>query len=233
MLEICCQDLASVHAAAEGGADRIELCSALSCGGVTPSAGLVREAREIFKGKLHVLIRPREGNFIYSPAEVEAMCYDISKMCDLGADGFAIGAMTSEMMPDHAVHQRLMRCSPGASFTFHRVFDRCVRPMEAMESCIKLGFNRILTSGCQPSAVEGITMLEKLHKKAAGRIITLPAAGINSKNLRHLLQETGCTEAHASAKIKIPAPEGLLSREDSYYSSDIEEIKKLSAIIHN
>lgn len=200
ILEICTGDIDSVRAAVEGGASRIELCSALSEGGVTPSLGLLKEARR-FEGLLiHVLIRPRGGDFLYSPAEVDCMAGDVKAAIEAGADGVVIGALLPDGSIDIDTCRRLIECADGRNVTFHRAFDMCSDPESALETVISLGCNRILTSGCAPTAKEGIPMLRKLIKLAGERLTILPGGGVNPDNAALIMRETGCRELHASAK---------------------------------
>lgn len=200
-LEICAGDLESVMAAAEGGADRIELCSALSEGGLTPSAGMIAEARRIAPGlKLHVLIRPREGDFVYSAEETACMVADIGAARLCGADGVVIGVLTPDDEIDMAACRRLMSAAAGMSVTFHRAFDRVKDPVKALEQVIELGCDRILTSGQASSAKEGVEMLSLLNEQAAGRIILLAGAGVNPDNAQEIMRLGGVNELHASAR---------------------------------
>ena len=190
----------SVAAAAEGGARRIELCSALSLDGLTPSMGMIRIVKERFPQlTLHVLIRPREGNFVYNDVELATMQSDIIECRKAGADSIVVGALTPEGDIDLAAMQRLMEAADTLPVTFHRAFDVCRHPEEALEQVIALGCRRILTSGQQPTAEQGIPLLHRLNQQADGRIILMPGGGVNATNAPLILQQTGCQEIHASA----------------------------------
>lgn len=204
ILEVCAADVESALAASRGGAQRIELCTALSADGLTPSAALIAAARAILGLKLHVLIRPREGDFVYTPSEEAVMMADIGLAADLGADGVVIGALTAEGEIDIPMCMRLASkaAAKGLQVTFHRAFDRCIDPFNALEQIIAMGCSRLLTSGQAPTAEEGIPMLRKLNDQAAGRIIIMPGAGVNPSNADKILAETGCTEIHSSARQK-------------------------------
>ena len=152
-LEVCAASMQSVAAAAAGGAHRIELCSALSLDGLTPSMGMIRIVKERFPQlTLHVLIRPREGNFVYNDVELATMQSDIIECRKAGADSVVVGALTSEGDIDLAAMERLMEAADTLPVTFHRAFDVCRHPEEALEQIIALGCRRILTSGQQPTA---------------------------------------------------------------------------------
>lgn len=198
-LEVCCADIESVWAAKEGGAHRIELCEALELDGLTPSEELIRQS--IATGMpVQVLIRVREGNFVYSPEEVETMAASIRLAKELGAHGVVIGALTPEGQVDKPAIARMMEEAEGMSVTFHRAFDVCRDPLQALEDIIALGCHRLLTSGQQHSAFAGIPLLRQLTTQAAGRIIIMPGAGVNPQNAMHILTETGATEIHGSLR---------------------------------
>ncbi len=199
-LEVCCGSLASVDAAVKGGAERIELCSALSLDGLTPSVGTIRLVRQRYpRLRVHVLIRPREGDFVYTRDELQAMLLDIREALPW-ADGIVSGALTPQGDIDMGATQLLMEAAADKPFTFHRAFDVCRHPLQAMEQLIALGCRRILTSGQQPSAEQGIELLRRMNDLADGRIIVMPGGGVNIRNVRLILDQTGCTEIHGSCK---------------------------------
>lgn len=200
ILEVCVGSVASAIAARDGGARRVELCSALEVGGVTPSMGLMREVRAVEGLKLHVLIRPRGGDFLYDDAEVTCMVQDIIAARDCGADGVVIGALTADGDIDVSVCRRLVEAAGNMSVTFHRAFDMCREPMQALEEIIALGCNRLLTSGRAGTAVEGVALLKQLVEAAGDRLVIMPGCGVNADNARHILDATGACEIHASAR---------------------------------
>ena len=198
LLEVCTGSLASVEAAAEGGAERIELCAALPLDGLTPSLGTIRLVRQRWPQlRIHVLVRPREGDFVYSQAELRAMALDIEAAKPY-ADGFVSGALTPEGDIDMMATEVLVRQSGDKPFTFHRAFDHCRQPLVALEQLIGLGCSRILTSGQQPTALAGIDLLRRLNDVSSGRIIIMPGGGVNAENARLILDQTGCSEIHGS-----------------------------------
>lgn len=207
ILEVCTATLESVIAAREGGAQRIELCSALSEDGLTPSYGMIKAAREVGPERLHVLIRPRAGNFVYSDIEAACMIDDI-KMCrNLGVDGIVVGALTTDNDIDIPLCRKLIEAAEGMQITFHRAFDVCRNPLQALEQIIDLGCHRLLTSGQAPTAHEGIPLLKDLVTLSAGRIIIMPGAGVNEGNARQILEATGANEIHGS--LRSPTPNGM------------------------
>jgi copper homeostasis protein len=198
-LEVCCGDLQSVRAAIEGGAHRVELCEALELDGLTPSEAMMESA--IGMGiPVQVLIRVREGDFVYNKDEIYKMRNDIRLARKLGAAGVVIGAL----MPDGSIDEEAIRCmmdeAEGLSVTFHRAFDVCREPEEALEKIISLGCHRLLTSGQATTAEQGIPMLKKLVEQADGRIIIMPGAGVNPQNASRILEETGALEIHGSLR---------------------------------
>lgn len=198
-LEVCCGDLQSVRAAIEGGAHRVELCEALELDGLTPSEAMMESA--IGMGiPVQVLIRVREGDFVYNKDEICKMRNDIRLARKLGAAGVVIGAL----MPDGSIDEEAIHCmmdeTEGLSVTFHRAFDVCREPEEALEKIISIGCHRLLTSGQATTAEQGIPMLKKLVEQADGRIIIMPGAGVNPQNASRILEETGALEIHGSLR---------------------------------
>ena len=203
LLEVCVSDISGVETAARGGAARVELCSALDCGGLTPSAGLIGEALMVPGLRVHVLIRPREGDFVYTPREAEVMLADIVAARELGAHGVAVGALTADGRIDTGLVRLMAEAAGDMQLTFHRAFDRTANPQEALEQIVELGFHRILTSGCAPSAYEGRDMLRQLRDMAAGRIKILAGAGVNPVNAADIAAVAD--ELHASARAAVAA----------------------------
>lgn len=202
--EVCANSVESCLAAQTGGANRVELCAGIPEGGTTPSYGEISMAREILDTtRLHVIIRPRGGDFLYSPIEVKTMLKDIEIARKLGVDGVVFGCLTANGEIDSTAMQELMLASEGLSVTFHRAFDVCCNPKEALEQIIELGCNRILTSGQQATAEQGIPLLKELQEQAAGRIILLAGCGVNENNIARIAQETGIQEFHFSARESI------------------------------
>ena len=237
ILEICAGSVESAIAARDGGAKRIELCAALEIGGVTPSVGVIAEARKVEGIMLNVIIRPRGGDFLYNEYETACMEQDIRTCKQMGVDGIVIGALTAEGDIDTDVCRRLISAADGMSITFHRAFDMCRNAKKALEELIALGCHRVLTSGQAPTAVAGITMLKELNEQAAGRIIIMPGCGVNSTNAGQIIKETGATEIHASARKNVGS--GMIFRHsgvsmgnpdcDEYArkETDVEEVRKI------
>lgn len=206
--EICANSVESCLAAQEGGADRVELCAGIPEGGTTPSYGEIKLARKLLtKTKLHVIIRPRGGDFLYTPLELERMEEDIRICRELGVDGVVFGCLTEEGEIDREANRRLVEQARPMSVTFHRAFDRTADPMKALEDIISLGCNRILTSGQQPKAINGISLLAQLEKKLKEYplppIQLLAGSGVNEENIRQIFDATGIHEYHFSARVNV------------------------------
>ena len=204
-LEVCCGSLQSAINAVSGGAGRIELCSALSLDGLTPSLGLFRQRHTSCPNlRIHVLIRPREGDFIYTKAELHAMLRDIELFAAEGASAIVAGVLTPDSCIDVEATRQLIKAA-GVPFTFHRAFDVVADQRRALEQLIDLGAARVLTSGGAPSALEGAGRLRNLVDLARGRILTLPGGGVNSHNARQILDSTGAVEIHGSCSSLLPS----------------------------
>lgn len=216
MVEVCANGVESCLAAQQGGADRVELCAGIPEGGTTPSYGEIKVARRVLTTtRLHVIIRPRGGDFLYTDLEVERMAADIAVCRDLGVDGVVFGCLRADGTVDMDRNQYLMECSKGMSVTFHRAFDRTANPEQALEDVIALGFDRILTSGQQPKAEQGIDLLAKLNRQAAGRIVLMAGSGVTEQNIRHIQEATSLTEFHFSGRE--PKPSAMLYVNPSLY----------------
>ena len=198
--EICANSAESCVAAQAGGAHRVELCASMPEGGTTPSFGEIRLARKLIDIRLHVIIRPRGGDFLYTPLELDVMEEDIHMARQAGADGVVFGCLTPEGDLDMPAMRRLMKISEGMSVTFHRAFDYVRSPEQVLEHLIDLEVNRVLTSGQQPTAMQGASLLAELVRQAAGRIVIMPGCGVNEWNIAELAACTGASEFHFSAR---------------------------------
>lgn len=208
MIEVCANGVESCLAAQQGGADRVELCAGIPEGGTTPSYGEIKVARRVLTSThLHVIIRPRGGDFLYTDLEVERMAQDIAMCRDLGVDGVVFGCLKADGTIDMERNRYLLECSRGMSVTMHRAFDRAAAPSQALEDLIALGFDRILTSGQQPKAFQGVELLSRLNRQAAGRISLMAGSGVTEQNIRDIHEATGLLEFHFSARE--PQPSGM------------------------
>ncbi|GAC1471548.1 MAG: copper homeostasis protein CutC [Isosphaeraceae bacterium] len=195
VVEICAQGIESALAAQQGGADRIELCEDIAVGGVTPSAGIIAVACRGLSIPVHVLIRPRGGDFLYSDAEFEVMLYDIQMARSLGASGVVFGILNGEGAVDIPRIARLIEAARPLCVTFHKAFDQVRDVSSALEELIALGVERVLTSGTAGSAVEGMALLAALARQGAGRILVMPGGRITERDIP-ILTGAGLNEIH-------------------------------------
>ncbi|WP_146902155.1 copper homeostasis protein CutC [Adhaeribacter aerolatus] len=203
-LEICTDSVISCLEAQQAGAARVELCSGLFEGGLTPSQGLIEVSRQSISIGLHVLIRPRGGDFCYSDLEFEVMLRDIALAREAGCDGVVIGILNPDGTIDEERTSALFAAARPMSVTFHRAFDMVPEPLAALQELISMGVDRLLTSGQEKSALEGSELIAQLVQQAAGRIIIMPGGGITERNIARICRETGAPEFHLSARRKQP-----------------------------
>lgn len=239
-LEICCADFHSLLAAYEGGADRVELCCALSEGGLTPSHAFLELAAEVPIRK-HILIRPRTGDFVYSKEEIRLMEHDIRFAHKAGADAIVVGALKNDGNVDKEAMRRLIDAADGLPITFHRAFDVCSCINSAVDAVVELGCASVLTSGMMPSAEEGERVLSMFQKIAGDRFEVIAAAGISPKNVERIIRNTGVRAVHASASMIVPNSKTLPGlcklegstavREESRRTTSLETVKELRRII--
>ncbi len=205
--EVCVDSVAGALAAEEAGADRVELCSALFEGGVTPSLALVEQTlRRVSRIRVHPIVRPRGGDFVYDPDEVALMRRDIELFRTAGVPGVVTGALTPAGAVDVEVLRLLLSAADGLSTTFHRAFDLVADPLAALETLIGCGVDRVLTSGQEASALEGAPRIAELVSVAAGRITVLAGAGVTERNVARIVAQTGVTEVHFSAGEMVDSP---------------------------
>jgi len=196
LVEVCLDSADSAAAAAEGGADRVELCANLLEGGTTPSAGMIQETRTAIEIGLMVMIRPRGGDFRYGGREMAAMKHDVRLAKNLGADGVVLGLLEPDGTVDRERTARLVDLARPLAVTFHRAFDMTCDPFEALETLAGIGVDRILTSGQEPTVMEGTELIRQLVDRAGDRVTILPGCGITARNLERVVRETGVSEVH-------------------------------------
>jgi copper homeostasis protein len=202
LLEVCVDSPQGLAAAIAGGAGRIELCSALELGGLTPVAGLIKAAAAA-PIPVYAMIRPHAGPFLFDEADEEAMMADIDAVRAFGLAGVVIGANRLDGRLDVPLISRLMAHADGLGSTLHRAFDLVPDADAALEQAIELGCERILTSGCVPKAIDGLETLGRLSRKAAGRISIMPGSGVRPGNVAEILRATGASEVHASCSARV------------------------------
>lgn len=206
IVEIAAHTIESALAAQQGGASRVELFSDPSGGGVTPSAGLVAGIRKRISADLHVMIRPRGGDFCYSAEEFEAMLRDVEVAKQLGANGLVAGIVNPDGTVDSVRMRQLISAARPLAITFHRAFDMCKDLPAALEELISCGVDRVLTSGGETTAMEGIETLTKLVRIAGQQASIIVAGGINAGNVREIVERTGVREVHAGLRSPTPSP---------------------------
>jgi len=201
-LEVCVEDAQGVAAAIAAGADRIELCSALDVGGLTPSAGLMQLARSA-PIPVYAMIRARAGSFHFDSADEQVMLADIDRVREVGLAGVVLGASLPDGHLDTALLRRLVARADGLGLTLHRVFDLVPSPLRALDEAVALGFERILTSGGQRHAAQALGLLGQLVEYSRGRISIMPGSGVTADNAAQILATTGAHEIHASCRTVI------------------------------
>jgi copper homeostasis protein len=240
-LEICANSLSSAMAAQAGGADRIELCENLSAGGTTPGFGTLTLARKMLTIPIHVLIRPRPGDFLYNEAEFASMKMDIHACKEMEINGVVIGMLNPDGTIDTRRCKELVELARPMSVTFHRAFDLCADPFQAMEEIIDLDFDRILTAGQESKVTAGALLLHQLVQKAGDRIIIMPGSGINTDNINLILEATMASEVHMTAGSWMPShmefrhPRTRLSEppEDDFrkYETDVMKVRDMKDLL--
>lgn len=215
-------NLQSALDAAAYGVDRLELCANFPEGGETPSAGMLKYLKSEVDIPIFVMIRPRGGDFCYSSKEWMVMKRDIEVLGELGADGFVFGVLDEHGKVNQEACESLLRTANGKPCTFHRAFDACCDPKQALEDIIQLGFARILTSGAKNSVTEGMGLIEELLDIAKDRIIIMPGGGSKAKHVIDLKRFPEFKEIHASCKTKTPASNRYVNK-DVQFSSDPDD----------
>lgn len=205
LLEICANSVSSAVAAQAGGADRVEFCQNLEAGGTTPSHGQITLVKERLDIDVHVLIRPRAGDFLYNDLEYEEMKADILFCKEAGCEGVVIGLLHADGRIDTERTTELVRLASPMHVTFHRAFDRCAEPVQGLDDIIGCGCGRLLTSGMRDTAQEGMPLIKLLVEQAADRIEIMPGSGITAENIVLLARETGAYAFHTSAKVVEPS----------------------------
>ena len=229
--EVCAVNIQSALTAQAAGAHRIELCSALDTGGVTPSPGLINAVVEALNIPVNVLIRPREGDFCYDNRALDIMLADIRYCLAAGAHGVVVGALDTSGGLDMPKLEAMRDAAGGMEMVLHRAFDFCNSPAEALEQVIDLGFGRILSSGQSTSAFEGRFKLQEMVALANGRISIMPGAGIDVSNIHAITTITGAKEFHFTAKKKVDSRKknAIPGLETGYWESDAALIRKIMA----
>jgi copper homeostasis protein len=217
--EICVDSIGGVVAAKAEGAARVELCADLLEGGITPSRGMIRRARAVAGIRLHVIIRPRGGDFLFDDDEFAVMEADIDTAKSEGADGVVIGLLTADATIDVVRTRRLIERARPMAVTFHRAFDMTADPFATLETLIDLGVDRVLTSGQEESVLEGLPLLAELVRRAGDRIIIMPGGGITARNVGRIVAEMKPREMHFAALV--PTTSGMQNRREHVYMGGV------------
>ncbi len=243
ILEVATFTPGSALVAAKAGADRIELCSGFSEGGLSPSTGTIQHVREKLEIPVHVMVRPRVGDFIYDAAEKEIILKDITFCKKLGIDGIVTGALNPSGKVDRNFMQKVMDTAGDMSVTFHRAFDLTRDLQESLETLIECGVSRVLTSGGKASVPDGMETIISLVSQASDRVVILPGGGITTGNVKNIIQRTGVREIHFSGKELVTSymepKEGISLTSHGqvsdyeWYESDSEKIEALKAKLEN
>jgi copper homeostasis protein len=237
LLEVCAFNIQSAIIAQQTGAKRVELCENPADGGTTPSYGTIKQTREKIGIALYPIIRPRGGNFFYDEEEFAIIKQDILLCKQLGCDGISTGVHTQTGEIDTERLKRIAEWAYPMGVTCHRVFDATPDPFAALEAIITCGCERILTSGQKSAAPEGIDLLAKLVQQADGRITIMPGAGVRSANIETLINGTGATEFHTSARIAAPDPvtyrNPAIADAGQWYLANEEELNKIMNVLRN
>lgn len=199
-LECCVDSVESAVFAKEGGADRLELCANLVIGGTTPTLALYEQIRRTVDIRIHALIRPRFGDFLYTDHEAAIICREIQAFRRAGAEGVVIGSLSPDGSLNVEQMKRFIDCAGGMSITLHRAFDMCRDPFSELVTARSLGVNTILTSGQAPSCLAGLSRMKELSKATGDNLTILAGAGINADAVKILLEETDLTAFHMSGK---------------------------------
>jgi len=234
IIEVCCASLKSVENAALAGAHRVELCSGLELGGITPSKGLLEEAVGLNLIDVHCLIRPRAGHFFYSAEEKKIIEKDIQTALEIGCKGVVIGGLTADFQLDLSALKYWKQLAGDMYLTFHRAFDVVVNPVEALQQLIALGFDCVLSSGQQEKAMEGFEKLESWNSQFGREILIMPGSGINGSNCERF-GFAGFNAIHfsgAAPKPKLKVPAGVNSK-ISFLNQEISEsdVEKIRAVV--
>jgi copper homeostasis protein len=239
LLEICCGSIDDAIEAEKGGADRVELCSALFLGGLTPSIGTIQEAQLRLKIPVMVMVRPRGGGFCYTDAEMATMERDATAAVENGADGIVFGILTASGKIDLERSKRIRRLIGDKQSVFHRAVDVTPDPFEALEQLVDLGITRVLTSGQKESVPQAVDLIHKLVERAAGRIEVLPGGGIQPYQVREMAEKIGCNQIHLTAWKTTADPSthanptvtfggSLHPPEDRYQTTDSELVREIA-----
>ncbi|GHA46434.1 copper homeostasis protein CutC [Photobacterium aphoticum] len=222
-LEVCIDNIESLHYAQQGGATRIELCSSLALGGLTPNVGLMKLAARHSRIPVYAMIRPRQGDFFFSDDDKEIMLADIHAAKQAGLAGVVVGVLNADSSIDNDLLREQCQATSGMGITFHRAIDQCLDPMTALDIIMQHGCERVLTSGLQANAEAGIPMLKTMVDYCGPRLSIMAGAGVTAQNVARIVQETGVTEVHLSGKSTRASHMTGFSRTAYMGSADVDD----------
>jgi copper homeostasis protein len=228
ILEVCAGSLASALAAQEGGAFRVELCDNLWEGGTTPSIATIELARQMLSIRMHVIIRPRGGDFLYNDLEYSIIRRDVERCKEAGADGVVIGFLTAEGRVDVEKTREVVELARPMAVTFHRAFDMSRDPYEALDDLIASGVDRILTSGQKNMAPAGVELIAELVRLAGGKVIIMPGAGLTEGNISAFARQVGATEYHST--LRRPVESGMVFRRSDVFMGGLPQIPEFTLL---
>jgi len=238
-LEVCIDNIESLHYAQQGGATRIELCSSLALGGLTPSFGFMKQAARLSSIPVYAMIRPRQGDFLFSSQDIEIMLEDIHAAKQSSLQGVVVGVLDAQSQVDSDVLRSLIKAARGLGVTFHRAIDQCIDPMAALDSIMAEGCERVLTSGMQATALDGAGMLARMVDYCGNNLSVMAGAGVTANNVDEIVRRGGVQEIHLSGKSTRPskmiqyvsqAHMGNADMDD--FSIPVTSAEKISAVLH-
>ena len=232
-VEVCIDNIESLITAQQAGANRIELCSSLSLGGLTPSSGLIKIALKQAQIPIFSMIRPREGDFLYSSSEIEIMLSEIYHAKQMGVQGVVLGVLTKQAQIDQGVLHSLMQEAKGLQVTFHRAIDCCDNAEQAIDNIMQAGCQRVLTSGLAINALDGSNVIKSMVKQSQGKLSIIAASGVNAVNVKQIIAETGVNEVHLSGKtLRDSYMENIIAcgKSPEFLNINITDYKKIVAV---
>ncbi|MDX1302509.1 copper homeostasis protein CutC [Photobacterium sp.] len=237
-IEVCIDNLESLHYARHGGATRIELCSSLALGGLTPSLGFMKQAIKHVHIPVYAMIRPRQGDFLFSDDEIELMLEDIHAAKQAGLQGVVVGVLTAQSQINRDVLATLVKEAKGLGVTFHRAIDQCLEPFEALDTIMSAGCERVLTSGLKANALAGADTIARMVQHCGNHLSIMAGAGVTAENAAEIIAKSGIKEIHLSGKSTRPSHMINVARQAHMGSADIDDFlipvtsaEKIAAVV--
>ncbi|HIF9175611.1 TPA: copper homeostasis protein CutC [Photobacterium damselae] len=222
-LEVCIDNIESLHLAQQGGATRIELCSSLALGGLTPSFGFMQAAAKYAQVPVYAMIRPRQGDFLFTDQDMEIMLADVYAAKQASLSGVVLGVLTDQGQVDKDQLKALIHQAQGMGVTFHRAIDQCIDPMATLDILMSLGCERVLTSGLKANAYVGREMLKEMVTYCGERLSIMAGAGVTAENVGQIISDTGVREIHLSGKTTRPSLMKNYSNQAYMGNADIDD----------